>query len=185
MTVVYLVQHGDKQPGPGDPGADRAGPIAGHPDWAAAGRSRGRCLVDQPEAARAGDSRVHHRGDRARGSGRCPAAGTAELGRQHAVGGLRGPVGPHRGGPRLGACRRAVRAAGRSPRLRAFLVSLSGLPGPVAAVTHGGVSAELLRTLIGDDALPPGLLATVIPPCAITTVDDLNPVTIASVSHLQ
>ena len=94
-------------------------------------------------------------------------------------------MGPHRAGPRLGACRRAVRAAGRSPRLRAFLVSLSGLPGPVAAVTHGGVTAELLRTLIGDDALPPGLLATGIPPCAITTVDDLNPVTIASVSHLQ
>jgi broad specificity phosphatase PhoE len=59
------------------------------------------------------------------------------------------------------------------------------VPGPVAAVTHGGVTAELLRTLLGEDALPPGVLAAGIPPCAITTMDDLNPVMIASVSHLR
>ena len=56
---------------------------------------------------------------------------------------------------------------------------------PVAAVTHGGVTIELLRNLLGDDALPPGLLATGIPPCAITTLDNLNPVMIASTSHLR
>jgi hypothetical protein len=44
-------------------------------------------------------------------------------------------------------------------RLQAFLASIRGRPGPVAAVTHGGVTIELLRTLLGDDALPPGLLA--------------------------
>jgi hypothetical protein len=60
-----------------------------------------------------------------------------------------------------------------------------GLPGPVAAVTHGGVTPELLRNLLGDDALPPGVLAAGIQPGAITTVDDLNPVMIASVSHLR
>ena len=37
-------------------------------------------------------------------------------------------------------------------RLQAFLAGLPGLPGPVAAVTHGGVTAELLRNLLGDDA---------------------------------
>jgi broad specificity phosphatase PhoE len=70
-------------------------------------------------------------------------------------------------------------------RLQAFLAGLRGLPGPVAAVTHGGVTAELLRNLLGDDALPPGVLAVGIPPCAITTLDDLDPVMIASVSHLR
>jgi len=70
-------------------------------------------------------------------------------------------------------------------RLHAFLAGLSAITGPVAAVTHGGVTAELLRNLLGDDALPPGLLAAGIPPCAFTIVDDLNPVTIASVAHLQ
>jgi broad specificity phosphatase PhoE len=76
--------------------------------------------------------------------------------------------------------RRPARQAGA--RLQAFLAGLSGLPGPVAAVTHGGVTAELLRNLLGDDALPSGVLAAGIPPCAITIVDDLNPVMIASVT---
>jgi broad specificity phosphatase PhoE len=63
-------------------------------------------------------------------------------------------------------------------------------PGPfghelAAAVTHGGVAADLLRNLLGEHALPPDVLAAGIPPCAITTVDDLNPVMIASVSHLD
>ena len=40
-------------------------------------------------------------------------------------------------------------------RLLAFVAGLSGLPGPVAAVTHGGVTTELLRGLLGDDALRP------------------------------
>jgi broad specificity phosphatase PhoE len=38
------------------------------------------------------------------------------------------------------------------------------MPGPVAAVTHGGVMAKLLRALLGEDALPPGVLAAGIPP---------------------
>jgi hypothetical protein len=65
------------------------------------------------------------------------------------------------------------------------VADIESLPGPVAAVTHGGVTIELLRNLLSDDALPPGLLATGIPPCAITTLDNLNPVMIASTSHLR
>jgi hypothetical protein len=65
-----------------------------------------------------------------------------------------------------------------------FLVDLRALPGPVAAVTHGGITTELLRDLPGDDALRSGVLDAGIPPCAITAIDDLNPVMIASVSHL-
>ena len=66
-------------------------------------------------------------------------------------------------------------------RLPAFA---AGLPGPAAAVTHGGITTELLRDLLGDDALRPGVLDKGVPPCAITAIDDLNPVMIASVSPL-
>ena len=69
-------------------------------------------------------------------------------------------------------------------RLRAFLAGLPGLPGPTAAVTHGGITIELLRDLAGDDALRPGVLQAGIPPCAVTAIDNLNSVMIASVSHL-
>ena len=69
-------------------------------------------------------------------------------------------------------------------RLRAFLAGLPGWPGPTAAVTHGGITIELLRDLAGDDALRPGVLRTGIPPCAVTAIDNLNPVMITSVSHL-
>jgi len=69
-------------------------------------------------------------------------------------------------------------------RLVEFLAELTGTPGPVAVVTHGGITIDLLRTLLGDDLLPPHLLAEGIPPCALTVVDDLRAVTIASVSRL-
>ena len=69
-------------------------------------------------------------------------------------------------------------------RMRAFVGDLTGRCGPVAAVTHGGVTTDLLRTLFGDDALPPRLLDGGIPACAITTLDDLNVVAIASTGHL-
>jgi len=69
-------------------------------------------------------------------------------------------------------------------RMRAFVAGLSGKPGPVAAVSHGGVTTDLLRTLLGDEALPPHLLAEGIPPCAVTTLDRLHVVAIASTSHL-
>jgi hypothetical protein len=69
--------------------------------------------------------------------------------------------------------------------LRAFLAGLPGTPGPVAAVTHGGITTDLLRNLLGDDALPPLLLDAGIPPCAITAIDDLNVTMIASTAHLS
>ena len=40
-------------------------------------------------------------------------------------------------------------------------------------VTHGGATVDLLRTLLGDEALAasrPGLLADGVPPCALTTL---------------
>jgi broad specificity phosphatase PhoE len=65
------------------------------------------------------------------------------------------------------------------------LADWSGAPGPIAVVTHGGVTVDALRTLLGDDALPPGLLRNGVPACAITTLDGLRVVEIASVTHLE
>ena len=45
-------------------------------------------------------------------------------------------------------------------RLQEFLSGLADTPGPVAAVTHGGVTVDLLRNLLGDDAVPSAVLAT-------------------------
>jgi hypothetical protein len=47
-----------------------------------------------------------------------------------------------------------------------------------------GVTTDLLRNLLTDQALPAGLLGAGIPPCAITTIDDLTVMTIAAVEHL-
>ena len=74
------------------------------------------------------------------------------------------------------------RSAGE--RIRTFVAGLSGKPEPVAAVSRGGVTTDLLRTLLGDEALPPRLLAEGIPPCAVTTLADLHVVAIASIRHL-
>jgi hypothetical protein len=58
---------------------------------------------------------------------------------------LLGEVGP--------TCGQSSRQA--AARLQEFLAGLRVLPGRVAAVTHGGITVELLRDLLGDDALPP------------------------------
>ncbi len=74
---------------------------------------------------------------------------------------------------------------GAAERLRACLVDLTGIPGPAALVTHGGVTVDLLRTLIGDHAVPVELMQHGVPSCAITTLDHLSVVDIASVAHLE
>jgi broad specificity phosphatase PhoE len=63
---------------------------------------------------------------------------------------------------------------------------LTALGARQAAVTasHGGATTDLLRTLLGDDALSPQLLDQGIPACAITTLDDLGVAAIASTAHL-
>jgi broad specificity phosphatase PhoE len=69
-------------------------------------------------------------------------------------------------------------------RFRSFLEDAAAEPGMIAVCTHGGVTVDLLRTLVGDRALPPRLLADGIPPCAITTLEGLTVLGIASVGHL-
>ena len=184
MTVVYLIQHADKQPGPGDPGLTGLGRIhATRTDrwldglgigalWTSPMRralETAECIAAVTRLAIQADARLR---ERLNWDGSTPWEAFADL------------------WARTAEDRDLVPGGGQSAwqagaRLQAFLAGLRGMPGPVAAVTHGGVTAELLRTLLGEDALPPNVLAAGIPPCAITTMDDLNPVMIASVSHLR
>jgi len=70
-------------------------------------------------------------------------------------------------------------------RMRAFLEDISAQHGAVVAVTHGGVTTDLLRTLLGGHKLSPRLLHDGVPPCAVTTVTDMKITEIASVAHLR
>ena len=51
-------------------------------------------------------------------------------------------------------------------------------------VTHGGITTDLLRNLPDNHVLPLQLLTAGIPPYAVTAIDDLAVVTIASIAHL-
>ncbi len=70
-------------------------------------------------------------------------------------------------------------------RLEAFLVEHMQDPTAMAVVTHGGVTVDLLRTLLGDDAVPSHLMKQGVPSCAITTLDGLRVNDVASVAHLM
>jgi broad specificity phosphatase PhoE len=184
MTVVYLVQHAEKEPGPGDPGLTELGRIQATRTgrwldglgtgalWTSPmrrARETAGCIAAVTGLTVQADARLR---ERLNWDSSIPWESFADLWARTAED--RDLV--------LGDVQSARQAAAR---LQAFLADLRGLPGPVAAVTHGGVTAELLRDLLGDNALPPVVLAAGIPPCAITTLDDLNPVMIASVSHLR
>jgi broad specificity phosphatase PhoE len=70
-------------------------------------------------------------------------------------------------------------------RLQTFIARLPAGTGPVALVTHGGVTVDLLRNMLPDEALPAGLLETGIPPGAITTITGLRVDVIAATEHLS
>jgi broad specificity phosphatase PhoE len=77
------------------------------------------------------------------------------------------------------------RAAGA--RFRAFLVERGaefGADGPIAVACHGGVTVDLLRTLVGDAAVLEAVLREGVPSGAITVIDGLRPVAIAETGHL-
>jgi broad specificity phosphatase PhoE len=73
------------------------------------------------------------------------------------------------------------RAAGA--RFREFLVEC-GADGPIAVACHGGVTVDLLRTLLGDAAVPEIVLREGVPSGAITVIDGLTPIAIAETVHL-
>src|SRR5215470_807108 len=184
MTVAYLVQHGEKESLPGDPGLTALGrqQATRTGRWL---RSLGVCALCTSPLRRATETAD------------CIASVTGLTAQPDAR--LRERLNwdgsmPFEAFVALWARTRQDRdfAPGNEEssrqagaRLQAFLAGLPGTPGPVAAVTHGGITTDLLCNLLGNDALPPHLLDAGIAPCAVTAPDDLNVVMIASTTHLS
>lgn len=182
VTTIYLVQHGDKERSPGDPGLTELGRRQAAVTARWLGEIELRALYSSPlRRARETAEPVGAAADLAvqldsRLRERLNWDGTqafdaflAEWGRSTRDRDLVLGNGE------------SSRSAGE--RLRLFLVDLVG-GGPVAVVSHGGVTVDLLRNLLGDDELPARLMTDGIPPCAITTLDDLHVVSIAATGHL-
>ena len=184
MTVAYLVQHGEKQSLPGDPGLTALGRQQATRTGRWLREQRVQALCTSPLR-------------RARETAACIAAVTGLTAQPDAR--LRERLNWDGSMPfdaflalwaRTSQDRdfapgteESSRQAGA--RLQAFLASLPGTPGPVAAVTHGGITTDLLCNLLGDDAVPPHLLDAGIPPGDVTAIDDLNVIMIASTAHLS
>jgi broad specificity phosphatase PhoE len=183
MTLVYLIQHGDKERLPGDPGLT----VTGRHQAALTGRwlrNAGlRALYSSPLrraretadliAAVTGlpiqlDARLR---ERMNWDGSCS---NAEFLAEWARATRDRDFVPYG--------RESSRQAG--DRLHAFVAALPARLAPAGLVTHGGVTTDLLRNLCTDQELPAGLVEDGIPPCAVTTIDDLNVVSIAVTGHL-
>lgn len=184
MTLAYLVQHGEKEPLPDDPGltgtgrgqATRTGqwlPGAGVRALYTSPMRRARETADSIASvtglAVQPDARLRERLNR---NGSLPFDAFLALWAR--------TMRDRDWAPADG---QSSRQAGR--RLADFLADLPAAPGPVAVVTHGRITVDLLRNLPGDDAVPPQVPTAGIPSCAITAVDDLTVVTIASTAHLS
>ncbi|NMO53031.1 histidine phosphatase family protein [Actinoplanes sp. TBRC 11911] len=77
--------------------------------------------------------------------------------------------------PRVGD---SSRTAGQ--RMLAFCRECEREPGAIAVVTHGGITADFLRALPGDQTVPEDF-----PPGAVTILDALTVVEVASTGHLR
>jgi broad specificity phosphatase PhoE len=69
-------------------------------------------------------------------------------------------------------------------RLHGFLEELAGVARATVAVTHGGITVDLLRTLLGDEGVPVDLMRNGVPPCAVTVLHGLAVVEVAGADHL-
>ncbi|WP_406260287.1 histidine phosphatase family protein [Streptomyces chartreusis] len=81
--------------------------------------------------------------------------------------------------------RNGVSSREAGAQFRAFLLDYASKPGPIAVTTHGGVTVDLLRTLLGDEAVTSELLDEGVPSCAVTTLENLEVIDIASTKHLE
>lgn len=184
MTVFYLVQHAEKECLPGDPGLTELGrqQAARTADWLQRvgvhavfssslrrARETASFIASSTGLRVQEDTRLHERmsWDGTQPLGTFLAEWDTSVKNRDFV-------------PTSGVSSRAA-----AERMRDCLVSLAGEPGPVALVTHGGATVDLLRTLISDLAVPEELIQNGIPSCAITTLDHLSVVGIASVGHLE
>jgi broad specificity phosphatase PhoE len=179
MTMAYLVQHGEKERLPGDPGLTPAGrdQAVRAGEWL---RDQGiRALYSSPQrrARQTADGIASVTGLAIQTDARLRERLNWE-GRESFDDFLTRWARTTDDRDFVPPGEESSRQAGA--RLLAFLADLRAPVGPVAAVTHGGVTIELLRTLLGDEALPPDLLSAGVPPCAITALDDLHVVTIAT-----
>lgn len=183
MTLIFLVQHGEAEPGPGDPGLTGAGRQQ-------AGRTAqwlygcGLNAVYSSPQRRAVETAAHiaaAAGLRLRCDVRLRERMNWDDGQtfdQFRTEWDRSTVDRDFVPGRGDSSRQAAE------RLRGFLLDLAGEPGPVAATSHGGVTTDLLRTLLGEGGVPPELVEKGVPSGAITTFRNLDVVDIASVSHL-
>lgn len=184
MALVHLVQHGEKAEGPDDP------------DLTARGRRQARSAAQM--LAQDGIDAIHASpAKRARRTAEIIAAGcgalTVEVDER-----LRERMNWTADQPlpdflaewaRTTTDRDYQPSAGESSRragqrLLAYLEEFRDVPISIAAATHGGVTIDLLRTLLGDAAVPPALLHNGVPPGAVTTLDGTRVMAIANVSHL-
>jgi broad specificity phosphatase PhoE len=69
-------------------------------------------------------------------------------------------------------------------RLLALVREVDAINSPVAIVTHGGVTVDVLRTLLGDNMIDEGLFVAGLPSCAITTLHGTTVISVAAVDHL-
>ncbi|NUT05973.1 MAG: histidine phosphatase family protein [Hamadaea sp.] len=184
MAVVYLVQHAEKRREPGDPEltdrgreqALRTAELLSRSGIQAVYSSplRRATQTAQPIAAAAGVEVIEDRRlvERMNWDGRQPLAEfLAEWDRATRVRDFAPASGDS-----------SHRAAAR---MIAFVQSVVDSPGPVVAVSHGGVTTDMLRTLLGDDAVPRELVEQGVPPCAITTLEGSRVLRVAAVDHLR
>ncbi len=189
VTLIYLVQHAEKERHPGDPGLTDLGrrQAARTAEWL---RQFGLRAVSSSPLRRARETAGFiaartglsvQRDDRLRERMNWDGARPKEEF-------LRDWMTTVADRDFIPPCGDSSRAA--AERLRACLIDVKN-PGPAVLVTHGGVTVDLLRTLIGDRAVPIELLRQGVPSCAVTTLEhlsdhfDLSVVGVASVAHLE
>lgn len=184
VSLVYLVQHAEKRPEPGNPGLTERG------GWHAARTalwlsrvglravySSPLCRAWQTAAPIATAARLDIRRDE-RLRERMNWDGAEPI--EDFLADWARCVRDRDFVPRTGDSSRQAGA-----RLHAFVRELVDEPGAVAAVTHGGVTADLLRTLVGDDGVPAEVVWHGVPSCAITVLDGLKVVDVARTDHLS
>ncbi|MGP3967321.1 histidine phosphatase family protein [Streptomyces sp. 6N223] len=184
----YIVQHGEKEKTAGDPGLTALGrrqaALTGR--WLASLGLRGPLLSSPLRRARetaeaiAAETGLAVREDarlreRMNWDGSLPFA--------HFLADWERTVRDRDFAPRIGdSSRRAAE------RFLACLTEPRPGGGPFAVVTHGGVTVDALRTLLGDEyAVDPELVRRGVPSCALTMLEPAGRgvVEIASVRHLS
>jgi broad specificity phosphatase PhoE len=183
MTLVFLIQHGDKEQLPGDPGLTATGrqQAALTARWL---RNAGLSALYSSPLRRARET-----ADLIANATGQPVQPDARLRERMNWDGTCSPEDFRADWARSTRDRDFVPRGGESSRkagerLLAFVAALPAGLTPIGAVTHGGVTTDLLRNLRSDEQLPAVLLEDGIPPCAITTIEDLSVVSIAVTDHL-